>query len=854
MKKYLVLSLAIVVMVAAVAVARLTSPSAPSAAVQTAPKSATSASLVDQGKSYLANHNILAARDAFQQAVTADPTDQTAQFFYGVTRVVAVYEDGQNLNTTALDSVRDVLQQCGFVFGTYNVYNTTTTQTPDGIAATTPNTGAVIDFLGTNLLPQIDGAITNLAAVSNTAFTTTLDNAGIGKAAGGTITVDYADVVMLKTLLYGLKCQLKLIQVYGLDFSPPQMANGDPKELMRYRQLLQNDATLLAPKNPSFLADAKAALVSFIDTYGAAIDRIRQRATQTGHLFVLDQPLPGNPIDISSPGVDDFRSALAEVKASLSGPHLFTFANTEDQYRVIDLSRFFNAAAPLNPRQLVVDCGSGVAFPDPTFGGLMPLGIDALSSRFYGYGNDIRGVVCANYTAPRISLSDTSLFFYDNAAAGVNAPASHLSIKNVGTGNLHVASLGRIGTDAASFTLLDETCGGTSPTLTPGQSCSVSVDFAPATTGYKLAAVQVSSDDASDPRVYTRLMGIEEPASGGITLGQYNLNVTLAGSGGGSVTSSTGGVCSSGTCTISSLPEGIPVVLTPVPNASSVFSSWAGCDTVDGDRCSVSMYAARNVTATFTPNPEPLTALASPQGGSYPAIQNVYLAASKPAVIHYTLNGSIPTASSPVYSGPLTVSGPSTTLKYYATAGGTDSAVKTENYTISQYSLTVNRTGTGNGTVNSITAAYPFSCAGSSCSANFPGGAQLTLHATPSAGSLFAGWSGACSGGSDCLLTITGASTATATFNIIPNVRIPLATPVYFATLQAALDAATGSVPIQAVGMEFAENLLLNRDGFVLVLKGGYDSAFSPTSGLTYLDGILTIGKGSLTLENFAIK
>lgn len=854
MKKSTLLSLVIIALIAAVAGARLASPTLPAGAVQTVVQSPTSASLVDQGKTYLANHNILAARDAFQQAVAADASDQTAQFFYGVTRVAAVYEEGQGLNTTALDSVREILEQCGLIFGTYNVYDAPAAQTPHEIVATTPNTGPVISFLASNLLPQIDGAIANLAAVSSTAFSTTLDAAGIGRTAGGTITVDYADVVMLKTLLYGLKCQLKLIQVYGLDFSPPQITSGDYKELMRYRQLLQNDATLLAPKNPSFLTDAKAALVSFIDTYGAAVDRIRQRATQAGHLFVLDQALPENSFEISSHNVDEIRSALAEVKASLAGPRLLTFANAEDRYRFVDLSKFFNAAAPLNPRQLAVDCGSGVTFPDPTFGGLLPLAVDVVGSRFYGYRNDIRGVACSNYTTPRITLSDESLFFYDNAASGVNAPASSLIIKNVGTGDLHVASFSHIGSDATSFTLQDETCGGSTPVLTPGQSCSVSVDFAPATTGYKLAAVQVSSDDTSDPRVYTRLMGAEEPVSGGSVSGQYNLNVTLAGNGGGSVTYSTGGTCTTGTCTINSLPEGIPVIITPSPNASSVFTSWTGCDSVEGDSCSVSMYGARNVTATFSPDPAPLTALASPPGGSYPVIQSVYLATSKPAVIHYTLNGSTPTANSPVYSGPLTIAGPSTTLKYYATAGGTDSAVKTESYTISQYSLSVNRTGTGSGTVNSITADYPFSCAGSSCSANFPGGAEFTLHASSSAGSLFAGWSGACTGSGDCPVTITGATDVTATFNIMPNVRIPLATPVYFATLQEAFNAATGSAPIQARGMDFAENLLLNRDGFALILKGGYDTSFSPTSGMTYLDGTLTIGKGSLTLGNFAIK
>ena len=42
-----------------------------------------------------------------------------------------------------------------------------------------------------------------------------------------------------------------------------------------------------------------------------------------------------------------------------------------------------------------------------------------------------------------------------------------------------------------------------------------------------------------------------------------------------------------------------PVTLTADPGANSTFQSWAGCDSVTGNECDVTMSSARNVTATF---------------------------------------------------------------------------------------------------------------------------------------------------------------------------------------------------------------------------------------------------------------
>ena len=81
------------------------------------------------------------------------------------------------------------------------------------------------------------------------------------------------------------------------------------------------------------------------------------------------------------------------------------------------------------------------------------------------------------------------------------------------------------------------------------------------------------------------------------------------------------------------------------------------------------------------------------------------------------------------------------------------------------FSLAVSKAGTGSGTVSSTPAGI--SC-GSTCSATFAEDSQVSLGATASSGSSFAGWSGACSGTGTCTVSMTAARTVSATFNLLP--------------------------------------------------------------------------------------
>lgn len=88
----------------------------------------------------------------------------------------------------------------------------------------------------------------------------------------------------------------------------------------------------------------------------------------------------------------------------------------------------------------------------------------------------------------------------------------------------------------------------------------------------------------------------------------------------------------------------------------------------------------------------------------------------------------------------------------------------TAQFTLQSETLTVTRSGSGHGTVTASTGAL--NC-GSTCSASYDYGTVVTLTASAESGSEFAGWSGACSGTGDCVVTMSQAQSVTAQFNTI---------------------------------------------------------------------------------------
>jgi uncharacterized repeat protein (TIGR02543 family) len=177
----------------------------------------------------------------------------------------------------------------------------------------------------------------------------------------------------------------------------------------------------------------------------------------------------------------------------------------------------------------------------------------------------------------------------------------------------------------------------------------------------------------------------------------YTLTVRTTGTGNGTVTSTPLGINCGNDC-MESYATGGTVRLTASAANGSRFTGWGGaCSGTTSTSCTVTMNAAQNVTATFSP---------------------------------------IPT-----------------------------------------YALTVNKAGTGSGTVSSDLEGISrkrISC-GNSCTESYFSGTDVRLTATANNGFTFAGWSGACSGTStSCTVKMDTAKTATATF--VPNYILTIST------------------------------------------------------------------------------
>jgi hypothetical protein len=112
-------------------------------------------------------------------------------------------------------------------------------------------------------------------------------------------------------------------------------------------------------------------------------------------------------------------------------------------------------------------------------------------------------------------------------------------------------------------------------------------------------------------------------------------------------------------------------------------------------------------------------------------------------------------------------------VRAYNTAG--DSAYSNEacgTTPTASFTLTVAKSGTGQGTVTSSPAGI--SC-GSDCSEAYTNTTSVTLSAAPAAGSTFGGWSGGgCSGTGTCTLLLNTATSVTATFTATPTTNYTL--------------------------------------------------------------------------------
>lgn len=283
-----------------------------------------------------------------------------------------------------------------------------------------------------------------------------------------------------------------------------------------------------------------------------------------------------------------------------------------------------------------------------------------------------------------------------------------------------------------------------------------------------LALTLVGCAAAAGPEDLARGDGGATVSDGSVRNTDENgVTVTLAGNGVGMVVSSPAGLTCPGACS-QGYTGGTTVTLTATPSASSTFTGWTGGGCSGTATCVVIANGQVDVTATFTKDRATLTV--SKAGTGAGVVTSLPLGIDCGATCVGTFDVGTMVALDAVPSPGSTFAGWSGGCSGTATTCQVAIAAQNEvtaTFTFEQYPLTITKSGLGSGTVASVPAGL--SC-GATCSASFAAGTSVTLTATPAAGSVFAGWSGAgCAGVAGCVVAMTAAQTVNAVFNV-PNV------------------------------------------------------------------------------------
>ena len=242
----------------------------------------------------------------------------------------------------------------------------------------------------------------------------------------------------------------------------------------------------------------------------------------------------------------------------------------------------------------------------------------------------------------------------------------------------------------------------------------------------------------------------------------YKLDVIKPGTGAGTVTSSPAGINCGPYCSATYLLGGTSITLTAIAARGSTFNGWSGEGCSGISTCTVSMTAARSVSAIFTFNTYALSASKTGNGTITSSPAGINCGTDCSELYNYGTRVTLTATPDPgwvlsTWGGRCLGS-----ITLTCTVIVDEAKSVSVSFTNITYPLSLAKTGNGAGTVTSSPAGI--NC-GSTCSYSFGNHSLVLLTATASTGSIFTGWSGGgCSGTGTCKVTMNTPVSVTANF------------------------------------------------------------------------------------------
>jgi hypothetical protein len=307
---------------------------------------------VTQGRSYLSAHNITAANTNFAQALAISSTNENANAFYAVMRLLVLPSQPAGSN---------FLTRIGIPISGRNIYDWTAKVPEDTngvpLAPNGVNANEFTAQLRTNVLNAVVGAIGNLSKITDTNFTINLTSSETSITA---VTVDYGDLKLIQAGLYAAEYFIYTLNAQNVNVQLASIRSLYTNGNLSAQSVLANYPQLFTFATTNDLQAAQAAFSNGVDAYMIASIFIRARPPGEVRLFNYDRA--------SARDEGDFRLTLQDLEDSLVlGPQWMSL----NPNLAVDMGTQFSGMAPwrsLLPKfdGNAIELGS---FPDLTFGG-----------------------------------------------------------------------------------------------------------------------------------------------------------------------------------------------------------------------------------------------------------------------------------------------------------------------------------------------------------------------------------------------------------------------------------------------------------------------------------------------------